>query len=92
MPVCITQFKEVLLNAGGAELCLTVDRSLSAGNTGNAMETTPCTSAVSSLIYPQKRSVKRERGVRKDQFVETALSVSGQPGCKHLNLLRQHAY
>jgi hypothetical protein len=92
MPVCITQFKEVLLHAGGAELCFTVDSSFSAGNTGNAMETAPYSGTLPSLIYPQKGSVKRKRGVRTDQFVEIAFCVTGQPGSKHLYLLRQHAY
>ncbi|MNZ75917.1 hypothetical protein D3C78_944080 [compost metagenome] len=92
MPVCITQVKKVLLHAGGAELSLTVDRSLSAGNTGNPREVEAWSSTLHSLAYPQERSVSGERCVCTDQFVKIARCVTGQPGSKHLNLLRQHAY
>lgn len=90
MPVRITQFEKILLNAGGTELCLAVDRPLPAGNAGYSNEAGACRSYLRPFTNSQKWSVSGKGSVGADQLIEIVCCGTWQPGGQHLNLLREH--
>lgn len=90
MPVRISQFEKVLLNAGWTEFCLAVDRPLPAGNAGYSSEAETCRKPFRPFTDPQKWSVSRKGSVGADQLVKIACCDTWKPGSKHLNLLRKH--
>lgn len=72
MPVRITQFEKVLLNASETELCLAVDRPLPSGNTGYSSEAEACRGFLHPFTDPQKWSVSGKGSVGADQLVKVA--------------------
>lgn len=90
MPVRITQFEQILLNACGTELRLAVDRRLPAGNAGYANEAEACRRSLRPFIDSQKWPVSGKGSVGADQLVKIVCCDTWQPGGQYLNLLREH--